>query len=340
MNKVSVWEQLTRLSYLELYTKLVNGAMRLDVFSDLTEPVTAKELAEKRGWHEANTDYLLSALVSIGFTEKKGDRFHNSPDANRLLVKGKPEYLGGFIQYYSMNEGTMPMDVVKLVTEGPQPEQSQAMETQLDFEAMGKMLRQAQEGYRQQELLEMVRSLPENDRIKRVLDMGCATGLLGMAVIGDKDDRTGELFDQLPAPLLQESVEQAGMADRVSVVSGNFNTDSIGEGYDLILAIGVMLFAKGNMDALLRKCYDALNPGGVMLAVSEGIEPDHTGPWDMTLGYLPYYLQGMDMGVLKNEISDAAKKAGFQCEKRTELLCSGLQDIDILRKPDRGTGEF
>ena len=68
---------------------------------------------------------------------------------------------------------------------------------------------------------------------------------------------------------------------------------------------------------------------------SEGIAPDYTGPWDMTLGYLPYYMQGMDMGVLKNEVSDAAAQMGFRCEKRTELLCSGWQDIGILRKIEK-----
>ena len=68
---------------------------------------------------------------------------------------------------------------------------------------------------------------------------------------------------------------------------------------------------------------------------SEGIAPDYTGPWDMTLGYLPYYMQGMDMGVLKNEVSDAAAQMGFRCEKRTELLCSGWQDTGILRKIEK-----
>lgn len=33
---------------------------------------------------------------------------------------------------------------------------------------------------------------------------------------------------------------------------------------------------------------------GVQRVDSEGIAPDYTGPWDMTLGYLPYYMQGMD----------------------------------------------
>ncbi len=53
----------------------------------------------------------------------------------------------------------------------------------------------------------------------------------------------------------------------------------------------------------------------------------------MIMGYLPYMLQGMDMSVKHGEIEAAAKLAGFsRIETRTELLCSGTQDIVILRK--------
>ena len=159
------------------------------------------------------------------------------------------------------------------------------------------------------------------------------TGLLGLAVIGDRPDRTGVLFDRFPPAVVEESISLMGLTDRTEVMCGNFMADRIGERYDLILALNVMLFAKGRMEELLKKCYDALNPGGVLLVISEAILPDHTGPWDMVMGYLPYYFQGMDMGVLKNEVSDAAVRVGFtKCEKRTECLCSGTQDIDIIRK--------
>ena len=331
-NRVTnVWEQLVRLPFLNLYSKLLHAAIELDVFSHLTEPITAGTLAEKLGWHGENTEYLLSALVSVGFLTKEGDCYRNTPETDRYLVKGKPEYMGGFLLFYSLNEGAVPMDVKKLVTEGPgEPQQ---MEQTLDFAQYGKALREAQRGYRQQELLRIVRALPENKRIKRVLDLGCATGLLGLAVVGDREDRTGVFFDQLPPALIEESAESAGLSDRIEVIHGNFMTDDIGAGYDLILAVGIMLFAKGNMDTLLAKCYDALRPGGVLLVAGEGIEPDHTGPWDMVMGYLPYYFQGMDMGVLKDEVVEAAKRVGFtQFEKRSELLCSGMQDIDIIRR--------
>lgn len=327
-----VWEQLTRLPYLNLYARVLGAAMELDVFSHLSEPVTAQTLAEKQGWHQANTDYLLSALVSVGFLQKEGDTYRNTEEAERILVKDKPEYLGGFLPFY-MQEGMAPMDVKLLVTQGPQPQQQAAMEQQLDFAAYAQQMRVAQAGYRQQELLRIVRSLPEDGQIKRVLDLGGATGLLGLAVIGDRSDRTGVLFDRFPPAVVEESVSLAGLTGRAEVMCGDFMADSIGSGYDLILAISVMLFAKGHMEELLQKCYDALNPGGVFVTINEAILPDHTGPWDMVMGYLPYYLQGMDMGVLKNEVSDAARRVGFVSqEKRTETLCSGTQDIDILRK--------
>ena len=328
----SVWEQLVRLPFLNLYTRLVNAAMELDVFSHLREPITAQELAHRLGWHTGNTDYMLSALVSIGFLKKEAGAYQNTEEASRYLVKGSDDYLGGFLPFY-MQEGMAPMDVKLLVTKGPQPQQQEAMEQQLDFASLAQRMRQAQEGFRQQELLRIVRSLPEDGKIRRVLDLGGATGLLGLAVIGDRPDRTGVLFDRFPPAVVEESISLMGLAGRAEVMCGDFMADSIGGGYDLILALNVMLFAKSRMEDLLKKCYDALNPGGVLLVVSEAILPDHTGPWDMVMGYLPYYFQGMDIGVLKNEVSDAARRVGFTSqEKRTEILCSGEQDIDILRK--------
>lgn len=102
------------------------------------------------------------------------------------------------------------MDVKLLVTKGPQSQQQEAMEQQLDFASFAQRMRQAQEGYRQQELLRIVRSLPENDQIRRVLDLGGATGLLGLAVIGDRPDRTGVLFDRFPPAVVEESISLIG----------------------------------------------------------------------------------------------------------------------------------
>ena len=86
---VSVWEQLVQLPFLNLYSRLLNAAMELDVFSQLCQPVTAEALAVHMGWHKANTEYLLSALVSIGFLNKTDGTYQNTAEVDRYLVKGK-----------------------------------------------------------------------------------------------------------------------------------------------------------------------------------------------------------------------------------------------------------
>ena len=331
MKNLTVWEQLVQLPYLNLYSTLVNAALELDIFSNLTQPVTAGELAAERGWNEANTAHVLGALSSLGFVEQEDGKYRNSGESQRYLVKGGPEYLGGFLLFYGQSEGGVPMDVKKLLREGPQP--LPQMEQHLDFSQYGQMLRMSEEGYRQQEILRIVRAIPENGSIRRVLDVGCAAGLLGLAVIGDGPERTGVLFDRIPPQIIQSSMEQAGLADRVQVMQGDFLTDSIGTSYDLILAVSMMVFAKGRMEPVLKKFRDALNPEGVLVVISEGIAADLSGPWDMVTGYLPYSLNGMDIGVKAGEIPEAARRAGFtRIETRMEVLCSGEQDIHILHR--------
>lgn len=333
MKHMSVWDQLVQLPYLNLYGKVVSSALELDVFSHLQEKKTPAELARAMGWNESNTGYLLATLGTYGFLQKVGDGYINSQDAQKYLVRGTPDYLGGFIHFYGQNEGMVPMDVKKLLTVGPQPMPQMEMEQNLDFAQYGQMLCMSEEGYRQQEILRMVRNLPENGEIRRVLDVGCAAGLLGLAVIGDVENRSGVLLDQIPSQIIQASVDAAGLRERVKVVQGNFLTDDLGGGYDLILAVSIMLFAKGGMEPLMKKFFDALNPGGVLLVVSEGIAEDLSGPWDMMTGYLPYFLNGMDLAVRAGEVEAAARAAGFtKIESRTEQLCSGTQDT-----PDAGT---
>ena len=333
MKEQSVFQQLSRLAYLPIYFKLLRGAMELNVFSHLTVPVAAEHIAADLGWHPGNTAMLLDALYSLGFVEKQGGLYVNTPEADRYLVVSSPEYAGGFLLTY-IQEGLAPMDVARLVREGPEPQAASQMDQALDFTQYGDAFRAAQRGCRQQELLRIIRSLPENDGIRNVLDIGCNTGLLGLAVIGDREDRVGVLFDRPPfVPLIRQSIQQMGLQNRARPMGGDFLTDDLGCGYDLILAISVMLFARGDMAGFLRKLYDALAPKGIAVCISEGVRQDFSGPWDMILGYLPYWFQGMDMAVRCGEIEMAAKAAGFSSvETRTEQLCSGTQDIVILRK--------
>ena len=331
INKTNIYEQLTTLPYLTAYQQLIQGAIELDVFSNLENPITTKELSKKMSWDESNTFNLLKGLYSLGYLKRNGDTFCNMPETSKHLVKGKPAYMGSVLTFFCNNQGMSLGNVAQQVKEGPKPQEQ--TQQSMDFAAYGDAMRDAQSGIRQYELLEILRSLPEYKSIHKILDLGCGAGCLGIAVIQDVSNRTGVLFDRPNMQsLIEESVKLSDMQDSISIKTGDFINDDIGSGYDLILCSSIMLFAiKGgaNFFAKLKK---ALNIGGVVVCLNEGIEADYSGPWDMILGYMAFNLQGMPIGVLKGQIADAAKSGGFHsAENRSVLLSTGMHDINILR---------
>ena len=253
------------------------------------------------------------------------------PETSKYLVKGKPAYMGSVLTFFCNNQGMSLGNVAQQVKEGPKPQER--TQHSMDFAAYGDAMRDAQSGIRQHELLEILRSLPEYKSIHKILDLGCGAGCLGIAVVEDLENRTGTLFDQPSMKnLIEETVKLSGMQDRISVKTGDFLKDDIGDGYDLILCSSIMLFAIVDGANFFAKLKKSLNPGGIVVCINEGIEPDYSGPWDMVLGYMAFNLQRFPMGVIKGQVSDAAKAAGFNSiENHTLLLSTGTHDINVLR---------
>lgn len=331
INNASIYEQLTSLPYLPTYMQLMQGAIELEVFSQLENYVTAEDLSQKMNWDDGNTFNILKGLYSLGYLERKGDAFKNMPEASKYLVKGKPSYMGGILHFFYNNPGMTPGDVAHQVKEGPMP--MQETQKSMDYAAYGESMREAQSGIRQQELLDIIRSLPENKSIKRILDLGCGAGCFGIAAVQDVPGRTGVIFD-MPSmrSIMEETVELSDMQDRISIKTGDFNKDDIGGAYDLIICSAIMLFAIPKGKDFFAKLKEGLNPGGVVLCLNEGIESDYSGPWDMVMGFMTFNLQGVPMGVIKGQVADAATAGGFNSiENRSILLGTGMHDINILR---------
>src|SRR4029453_18124766 len=71
------------------------AGMELDVFTPLGDgPLAAEEIAQAAGTDRAKTAAVLCALVAIGLLKFDGGFFQNSPEADRFLVRGRPDYIG------------------------------------------------------------------------------------------------------------------------------------------------------------------------------------------------------------------------------------------------------
>ena len=86
---------------------------------------------------------------------------------------------------------------------------------------------------------------------------------------------------ELPAAaaVARDIISAARMSDRVSVQEGDFQQESLGNGYDLLLLFGVLVSETlAEKIALLRKSYEALVDNGCIVIRGFWLDDSRTGP--------------------------------------------------------------
>jgi demethylspheroidene O-methyltransferase len=147
----------------------------------------------------------------------------------------------------------------------------------------------------------------------RLLDVGGGNGTF-LRAVAEREPRLGLMLFDLPAvALLAESnLANAGLAQRVEVLGGDFRADPIPEGADVVSLVRVI---HDHDDALvrqlLRKIHAALPSGGGIVVA----EPLAETPGAEVVGhvYFGFYLMAMGSGRARTftEIAGLLEEAGF-----------------------------
>lgn len=278
----------------------------------------------------------MDALAAMELLEKNKGFYKNTALSSKYLIKGRDLFIGDHLLLHDISTGFENIDIVKLVKEGPNSDygNKKGLEVGEIFGDYAEMIKRGQKGGRTSEIVDIVTSLPEFDGFKKMLDLGGGPGLIGMAIVKAHPIMRGVIFD-IPdvGKITEESIKEYDLEDRVEVLTGDYITDSIGGEYDFIMAVGTLNFAKDDLDSVVKKIYDALNPEGVFMCISEGLTNETIRPKDMVIEWLPSYLKGFDFSLKQGEVSDAALRNGFRSVyKQTLRLLIGEVDIDIARK--------
>jgi tRNA (cmo5U34)-methyltransferase len=107
----------------------------------------------------------------------------------------------------------------------------------------------------------------DHSRAIRVLDLGCAPGVLSELVLR-RYPRAWLLAIDLTEEMLQECKRRLSEFEgRFDVKQGDFKTDSFGSGYDVVLA-GLTLhhLTDEEQQQIFSRTYDALKDSGIFLA--------------------------------------------------------------------------
>ena len=313
------------LSTEALKWELLKTALEINLFDFLTEAVPFESVAEKISCHGKNTEYLLNALVAMGYLSKKNNLFQNTKTAHTFFVRGRDTSVGEAILFEAKwHASLLNGGVKKLLKEGPPPPRS--IEDEALWEEAARVSLNRSRCGRAQFIAEYVSSLPEFPEFNRMLDMGAGPGIMGIAVTAAHQTAECVVFDQ-PAvcKVAEETIAEYGMEDRVTAKCGDYMDDPIGKDYEFVMANFTLNFYRSRLNEIMTKVYRALNPGGIFMVSSDGLNKDRTAPPKMVFDWLSTNMQGMDMSFARGEIGDAMLEAGF-LSTRSEMV----DDIQLV----------
>ena len=253
----------------ELFTKLGDGQM------------TAGELGEELEIHPRGRFDFFDALVALGFLDRDGDGsgglYSNTAETNAFLNKVSPAYIGGLPEMLNARlfgfwndlgnalKTGLPQSEVK-VHGKPIFEELYASESQLGI------FLESMTGFQSANFLQLAESF-DFSKYNSVSDIGGALALLSRTVAARHEHLTFTTFDLPPvAPLAQKQIDDAGLADRIEVISGDFFEDDLPEAD--VITMGNILH-DWNLEKkkiLIGKVFDALPEGGAFVAVENLID--------------------------------------------------------------------
>jgi len=318
--------------YAPIRSKLLLAGIELKVFNELSEPISAEDVAQDIGAHPGNMEAFLDALVACDLLRKKNSLYWNSTVAQAFLIEDSPTYLGTFLVRSSQMMQSGLDDLPALVKKGPPPPSKNVDMSSEDMWAQfaGPMANRVRAGAAQQ-VVEVISALPEFPSFGKILDLGSGPGMYGIAIVSAHPDMKGVIFDRPAVVKAAETfIREYDLEDRMDVMGGDYLHDSIGDGYDLVWARATLNFYKDDMDSVMKKIHSALNPGGVFVSLHDGLTSERTKPYEMVLHMISPALMGQNFWFDQGFIADSMLRVGFKSVRsRTLVTPMGPMDLDI-----------
>jgi SAM-dependent methyltransferase len=240
-------------------------AVRFDLFTVLHEgPADPEAIRRRLGLHGRGLADFLNLLVALDLLEYEDGRYRNTPAADRYLVAGAPEDVSGFLRGAGINLYPVYADLTEAVRTG-RPQAVGDFESMLDDPiAVGHFVRMM-DGLTRRLLEELTRAVDWSGR-RSVVDLGGCRGSLAAHLVENVPGLAGHVYDRPQIePFFDELMAERGLTGRVTFHPGDFFREPVPSGDVLIYGHILHDWDPGRRALLLRKAYDALHPGGLLV---------------------------------------------------------------------------
>jgi len=256
--------------------KILLTAVKLDVFSLLDgQGRSAAELAKQLGADTRALELLLNALVAIRLLAKNETVYANTPVAQTHLVKHGPQYVGHLLLLHDAewdNWGKLE----EAIKTGRSPVSRHVFETD---PALGANVLSVLHRIGQQSGPDLAKRLGLG-QARTMLDLGGGAGTNAIAFCRVYPTLSATVFDLATTlPLTERTVKEAGVEGRIALKSGDFNRDSLGGPYDVVLMSDILHYQNlATNAALVKKIHAHLNPGGRLVIKDRFLDASGTSP--------------------------------------------------------------
>ena len=315
-------ERVNELARMFWYSAILRAGIKLGLFSLLEDNSrTSMEVAQHIGASPRYVQAFLDSCVVLELLEERGDKYGNSHLASKFLVEGKKGYVGDHALHHT-NTWASWGRLDEIVKEG---------KTLLPYETgyvdaatywTDYMIGQHNRATSGQAYY-LVENVDLRSR-RKLLDLGGGAASYSIALCDANPQLAAVVVDRKePLSIAKTLVEEHDLADRITLLEGDFLETELGMDYDVVLVSGVVLIqSEEDCRHLFKLTHDVLVPGGVVI-IQDYMRIDHSPERKMldTLEDM-YVLVAFNPGAGNREGDEVAswlEDAGFQNIKKISL---------------------
>ena len=315
-------------------------AVKHDIFTLCQAPKTVDEMSKELDLEPKMTQRLLNALTVMELLTKSGDKYQNPPLASTFLVKGNIFYQGDYIKLedtgYSVWQGWEQALKEGITPSVPYEKTTEVLEEVVDPTFTLAMANFAMRGGVQQ-VVAALQDLEEFKKARKLLELGCGTGIYSIALARSNPNLKVVAFDIPPVlEITRNFIAEYKMGERFETKGGDYRQDDFGEGYDAVFASHTFYgYPKEMLLPLLKRIYSALNNGGIMISNHYSLNKDGTGHkvtvfWDIWLTLLGYPITTYT----DDEYIELFKESGFSILRAKDISIPTYPGTLIIGKKE------
>ena len=257
--------EVARVAGAYVEARILQAAVGLGVFDALRdEAAEATVVAAAIGTEARATGLLLDALAAMGLLDKHDARYRLNKVSATYLVSASPKDFSGMIRFDAILWDTWGKleEAVRSGRPGRPPDmyQTDEAETGIFIAAMDSLVKARGDA-------EVVAEALDLGDARRLLDIGPGPATYPIALCRRYPALCATLYD-LPGTLqtTERYVRASGVADRIECIAGDYRTDAIPRGYDVVFLSNVIHGENAETnETLIANLSESLVSGGSLI---------------------------------------------------------------------------